>query len=403
MKKRALIIACLILIIFQTINHFCLPTRYFGLALELEKYVTCIITLIFCLFYVARQAKQTMYSYSLMSNIGIVIFLITNILFQTWRLLFNFHEYTLPDVYQSVINSFSLHVILMTPLAVTLAVMLITSNITLMIKDKPSWHNMLGFILGIGLLTGSIVGPNIHLWLAYQLGTKSLLVDALIYFIEVFWCLSVAYFECMMLAAIICTLKAATHVPALDRDFMIILGCKVDQDGRPLPILQGRIERAMEFARAQQQENGPVLTYVPSGGKGSDEVVSEAEAMKKYLLEREVARPQIITEDRSQTTRENMQFSKKIIDRQQPQAKIVFATTDYHVWRSGVLAHDVGLPAVGIGARAPWYFYINALVREFAANLYAQRRQHIFNLIFILLNALVVMGMGYQLGLGQWS
>ena len=72
----------------------------------------------------------------------------------------------------------------------------------------------------------------------------------------------------------------------------------------------------------------------------------------------------ILTENRSCSTFQNMQFSKDIIERQEPNAKIAYATTNYHVFRSGVWAALAGLPAEGIGSKTKWWFWPNAFMRE---------------------------------------
>ena len=55
---------------------------------------------------------------------------------------------------------------------------------------------------------------------------------------------------------------------------------------------------------------------------------------------------------------------------------MAFATTNYHVFRSGILAHDEGLAAEGIGSHTKTYFWVNAFIREFIATLHTERRTH---------------------------
>ena len=51
----------------------------------------------------------------------------------------------------------------------------------------------------------------------------------------------------------------------------------------------------------------------------------------------------------------------------------------------GLLATEQGLLYEGIGSKTKWYFYTNALIREFVANLVQERKGHI---ILILINYL---------------
>ena len=61
-----------------------------------------------------------------------------------------------------------------------------------------------------------------------------------------------------------------------------------------------------------------------------------------------------------------MQFSKSLIDHEKPGAKVAYATTNYHVFRSGVWANLAGLPAEGVGSRTKWWYWPNAFMRECA-------------------------------------
>jgi hypothetical protein len=55
------------------------------------------------------------------------------------------------------------------------------------------------------------------------------------------------------------------------------------------------------------------------------------------------------------------------------EGKVVFATTNYHVFRSGTYARKAKMRAVGIGSKTKWYFWPNASVREFISLLTEHR------------------------------
>ncbi len=79
--------------------------------------------------------------------------------------------------------------------------------------------------------------------------------------------------------------------------------------------------------------------------------------------------------------------------------KIIFSTTNYHVFRSGVIANNIGLDCEGMGSPTKWYFYTNALIREFIANLMNQKKEHFILVTFInvVLFILVIIGYKYNL------
>ena len=91
-------------------------------------------------------------------------------------------------------------------------------------------------------------------------------------------------------------------------EFIIIHGAGLA--GEELtPLLRGRVERAYELWVTQ----GRHATLVPSGGQGEDEEISEAEAMARHLRILGVPDTQMLLEDRSTTTWENLKFSRDLI------------------------------------------------------------------------------------------
>ena len=109
-----------------------------------------------------------------------------------------------------------------------------------------------------------------------------------------------------------------------------------------------------------------------SGGKGDDEIISEAQSMKNYLISKNIDESSILVEDKSTTTLENMAFSKKICFENKPDPEIVFATTNYHVFRSGMFSVKAGMKSQGIGAKTKWYFWPNAQIRELIGLLFKE-------------------------------
>ena len=93
------------------------------------------------------------------------------------------------------------------------------------------------------------------------------------------------YFECMLIGAMICGVRAAGFHPARDKDFILILGCWFRNDGTLPPLLRGRADKALDFWRRQKEETGREAWMIASGGQGKDEPVPEAEAIRRYHAE----------------------------------------------------------------------------------------------------------------------
>ena len=117
------------------------------------------------------------------------------------------------------------------------------------------------------------------------------------------------------------------------------------------------------------------MVFVPSGGKGNNEIIAEGVAIKNYLLKQGISKDEIIVEDKSKNTYENIKFSSELIKKHNNNPNIAFSTTNFHVFRAGIIATKQNLLIEGIGSKTKAYFFINAFVREFIATLYSEKRR----------------------------
>jgi uncharacterized SAM-binding protein YcdF (DUF218 family) len=147
-------------------------------------------------------------------------------------------------------------------------------------------------------------------------------------------------------------------------DFILVLGCGIFPDGSLTQTLQNRLDAALEYYNQH-----PDAVFVVSGGQGPKEPVPEATAMKNYLMSKGIPEEKILTESKSTSTNENMKFSKQIIEERfgQIDAKTVIATSDFHMFRSKMLAKHYGFTPYGIPGKTPWYIRPNSYLREFLA------------------------------------
>ncbi len=146
-------------------------------------------------------------------------------------------------------------------------------------------------------------------------------------------------------------------------DTVIVLGAGIWPDGRPTLALKLRLDKAIEYYK----EN-PHVNIVVSGGQGPNEPYSEALAMEEYLINRKVPEEKIFKEDKSTSTRENFEFSRRIMNLPNDKIeKIVFITNDFHVFRARILARRFGFDAYAIAAPTPRVIILNSYLREFFA------------------------------------
>ena len=186
-------------------------------------------------------------------------------------------------------------------------------------------------------------------------------------------CMNFSFF--LLVSTVFSAYYAQKHKPAFDKDYIIILGCRIRKDGTPTPILKGRVDCALAFEEKQFRKTGKHAIFVPSGGQGADEPTSEAEGMRQYLLSKGVPDERILPEGASENTSQNVRNSKKLILRQMPKARVAFATTNYHVFRSYVVSKENDIYAEGMAAKTKGYFFPNAFLREFFGLLYSNAIQ----------------------------
>lgn len=255
------------------------------------------------------------------------------------------------------------------------------SNIALLRHQRPRPQNMLGILAGILLAAG--IGVSLYITSLDFVGSER---EYRLHMTFQNTCTTFfVYFECMLAGSVICGLKAARHTPAPDKDYIVIQGCWFRKDGSLPPLLKGRVDKALAFWRRQKEATGREACFIPSGGQGPDESMPEAEAMRQYLLSQDVPARLIRPEAASRNTFENMSFSKEIIREKDPEARVVFSTTSYHVFRSGIWANLAGLSAEGIGSKTKWWYWPNAFMRETAGLLQKRWKQEILLLVLLLL------------------
>lgn len=336
------------------------------------------VSILCCVYFVAalvilisayvKQVQYNPYSYNTIIYNGFSLIFLA-LLFISVSNTVKFHIH--PELYHTdfaaadiILSGVRTTLLVLFPFTLLFSGGLCISNISLLRHEGKKITNLLGVIISIAFL-GLYA---FLLFFDYYVSGSEREVMLHHLWMGIFYCI-LLYMECMMFGTVAANILVTRYQPEYDKDFVIVLGCGLRKDGTPTPLLQGRIDRALDFYRTQKEKTGKELIFITSGGQGADEAVSESTAMKQYLLDKGVPENQIIEENRSTSTYENMKFSKEIIDRINPDGKVIFSTTNYHLFRSGVFSRRVKMRATGVGAKTKWYFWPNASVREFVGLL----------------------------------
>lgn len=177
-------------------------------------------------------------------------------------------------------------------------------------------------------------------------------------------------------------------------DFVVVHGSGLVQ-GKVARLLGTRVEVGIARWRAAGGERIPLVL---SGGQGPDEPRSEASAMAEYAMRFGVPASAILLEERSRTTRENLEFTRELVhERLGESARGVAVTSDYHVLRTAALARDVGLDVQVAPAHTALYFRISAFLREFVAMLARHRLANLVALAVVCLPLPLIMIWGLLL------
>ncbi|MGL5716828.1 MAG: YdcF family protein, partial [Paraclostridium sp.] len=201
------------------------------------------------------------------------------------------------------------------------------------------------FIISINGVNFSALFIVASVWIVYSSyilskvskikNTKTLLNIAKIYkVLVVIFISSIILIEGLLLININ-NFKEADEIEKLD--YMIVLGAGLDgyNVGKTL---KSRLDKAIEYYALNQD-----VKIIVTGGQGKDEVISEAEAMYKYLISKDIPKDSIIKEDKATTTLENMIFSKEILEqRGDEDKKVLIVTNEFHLTRSMLIAKILG-------------------------------------------------------------
>ena len=232
-------------------------------------------------------------------------------------------------------------------------VILIGNGVTMYRREGRSLANQLSLLLGIVVTVGELCTFLVFIfpifwsegnWEFITIGMRVLL----------FISMSVTYVSVVFAAFMGYTVLLQLIPPKRDFDYVIIHGAGLLRGREVSKLLADRIDKAIEVYH--KDPTPPIL--IPSGGKGEKE--------------------NIIKEDKSMTTRENLLFSKKIICERGGSPYVALVTSNYHVYRALSLCESIDLACTGIGAHVALYYWPSALIREFAAIMSSKKNFVIF-------------------------
>ncbi len=177
-------------------------------------------------------------------------------------------------------------------------------------------------------------------------------------------CILAVLFTVYAAAISVFMIRSARNRPPSGDTTLVVLGCRV-KNGEPSRMLRKRLDRACSYL-----EGHSGTRVVVSGGKGSDEKMSEAQCMKDYLVRRGIAPERIYMEDRSYDTSQNLRYSMELIRREGLCEEITIVTDGYHQLRASMLAKKQGIRTHSLSASTSWWLLPSYWVREWLGIAY---------------------------------
>ncbi|MGL4741475.1 MAG: YdcF family protein [Sarcina sp.] len=150
-------------------------------------------------------------------------------------------------------------------------------------------------------------------------------------------------------------------------DCVMVLGAGLEGD-QVSKTLKSRLDGAVDYIKEVEDYGFIIL----SGGQGHDELISEAEAMRRYLVNKGVPDEKIVLEDKSTSTFENFKYSKSIIEEKMKKSidevSVKTFTNGFHCMRSYFLGKRLGYGDLTMnGTKTPYYLAPYYYFREIFA------------------------------------
>lgn len=280
------------------------------------------------------------------------VYLVLTIMFAGLGVVF-----ALEEVSESAAKVLVVAVLVAIPVAIfVLAIFLTVNGVTMWKREGHRPANLLSLLAGLGIFAFVLFSMIVQQWWSPRLDTiRSTLFAVLTYVSFLFVCF-LAY------SFVYARIRFFRNV-----DFIVVLGSGL-RGSRVPPLLASRLDRAQAAWQKERAKGGTPL-LITSGGQGLGEDVPESHAMADYLADQGIPADQILREDRSTSTLENLTFSGEIMAGLNPKYRSLIVTNNYHALRAAFTARKAKVNGQVLGSPTAAYFWPSATIREFLAIL----------------------------------
>lgn len=215
---------------------------------------------------------------------------------------------------------------------------LISAVLGLLLFAAGDLYNSAGFLVCV--LGGLLL---LFAWLrgiAYFSRQKSLKIRKITKIVKAFTFAAILLFliSFIWVESLILTHDGGTETPTAQT--LVVLGAGLHGD-QPSLTLIARLQTALDYL-----EENPSAVAVVTGGQGTYETCTEALAMALWLTQRGVAPRRVYREEQATDTRENLAFSRAIIEAQGLPQPVAVVSNSFHLYRAERLALQAGFEEV---------------------------------------------------------
>ncbi|WP_406944664.1 YdcF family protein [Halobacillus sp. SY10] len=128
---------------------------------------------------------------------------------------------------------------------------------------------------------------------------------------------------------------------ASEADAAIVLGA-AQWNGKPSPVFEGRLKQGIELYKEEQVEY-----LILTGGKSEQAASSEAEVGKDYAMDHGVKEEDILFEDRSLITEDNLSNAKEV-SHEKGIRSFLIVSDQFHLKRAVAMAEKLDMEVEGV-------------------------------------------------------
>ena len=88
------------------------------------------------------------------------------------------------------------------------------------------------------------------------------------------------------------------------------------------------------------------------------------EVLLSFLTEKGIAKERLYKEERSTSTRENLLYSKKIMEEEHLDFRVIIVTNEFHEYRASVIAEHTGITPSAVCGKTAWWLLPTYYLRE---------------------------------------